>query len=80
MAKNILKGAIDYIRKNMDEDDLAILRAEMNKCYNMHLIPDDNVMDCNRVIDMLDEYGEENDLVEGWWENYEMSDILEKLY
>ena len=74
-----LDKAIDYIRENMDEDDMAILKANMSKCYKAHLIPDDNVMDCDVVIDLLNEYGEENGLEEDWWEDYEMSDILEKL-
>ena len=72
--------AIAYVRENMDADDMAILRAEMNKFYNMHLIPNDGVMDCSEVIDLLEEYGEENDLPEGWWEEYgEMDEWLAKL-
>lgn len=72
--------AVDYVRENMDEDDMAILHAEMNKCYKMHLIPDEDVMDCSRVADLLDEYGEEHDLPERWWEEYaEMDEILVKL-
>ena len=78
--KSELDKALDYVRKNMDEDGMAILHAEMNKCYKMHLIPDDDVMDCSQVIDLLEEYGEEHDLPEGWWESEcEISDILVKL-
>lgn len=80
MAKSRLKKAIDYVKSNMDEDDMAILQAEMNKCYKMHLIPSENVMDCSKVIDLLEEYGDENDLPEGWWEEYgDIEDILVKL-
>lgn len=80
MAKSRLKKAIDYVKSNMDEDDMAILQAEMNKCYKMHLIPGENVMDCSKVIDLLEEYGDENDLPEGWWEEYgDIEDILVKL-
>ena len=80
MAKTRLQKAIDYVRENMDEDDMAILQAEMNKCYKMHLIPTEDVMDCSSVADLLDEYGEEHDLPERWWEEYaEMDEILVKL-
>lgn len=79
MAKKTIDKAIDYIRDNIDEDDMAILKAEMNKCYKAHIIPDDNVMNCDCIIDLLDEYGQDNDLPEGWWEDYEMSDILVNL-
>jgi len=72
-----VRKAIKYVRENMDEDDMAILHAEMNKCYKMHLIPDSNVMDCSKVSEQLEEYGEENDLPEGWWEEYgEMDEWL----
>ena len=79
-AKSRIKKAIEYIRKNMDEDDMAILKASMNKCYKQHLIPDEDVMDCDRVIELLGEYGEENELDERWWEEEtELSDILAEL-
>lgn len=63
-----LKKAVRYVRENMDEDDMAILQAEMNKCYKMHLIPTNDTMDCGKVIDLLEEYGQDNDLPECWWE------------
>ena len=79
-AKSRIKKAIEYIRENMDEDDMAILKASMNKCYKQHLIPDEDVVDCDRVIELLDEYGEENELDERWWEeDTELSDILSEL-
>lgn len=75
-----IKKAVQYVRDNMDEDDMAILKAEMTKCYNMHLIPSENAVDCSSVIDLLEEYGEDNDLPEGWWESEcEIDEILAKL-
>jgi hypothetical protein len=72
--------AVDYVRENMDEDDMAILQAEMNQCYKAHIIPAENVMDCDKVIDLLNEYAEENDLPERWWEDEcEIDEILVKL-
>ena len=75
--KTDIQKAIDYVRDNMDEDDMAILKAEMNKCYNAHLIPSEDVMDCDKVVELLDEYGQENDLPERWWESEcEIDEIL----
>ena len=72
--------AIRYVRDNMSSCDIDRLHSEMQECYEMHLIPDDSVMDCSEVIDLLEEYGEENDLPEGWWESEcEMDEILIKL-
>ena len=75
-----LDKAIQYVRDNMDEDDMAVLQFEMDKCYNMHIIPNDSSMDCSKVIDLLEEYGQENDLPEGWWESEcDIDEILVKL-
>lgn len=78
--KTDIDKAIEYVRDNMDEDDMAILKAEMNKCYKMHLIPAEDTMECSKVIDLLEEYGNENDLPERWWESEcEIDEILCKL-
>ena len=78
--KSELDKAIDYVREQMDVDDMAILQAEMNKCYKNHLVPNDNVMDCSKVIDLLEEYGQDNDMPEGWWmEEGDIDDILLRL-
>lgn len=69
--------AIDYVRDNMDEDDMAILKAKMNQCYKSHLIPSEIVTDCSKVVELLDEYGQENDMPERWWESEcEIDEIL----
>lgn len=78
--KSELDKAIDYVREQMDVDDMAILQAEINKCYKNHLVPNDNVMDCSKVIDLLEEYGQDNDMPEGWWmEEGDIDDILLRL-
>ena len=75
--KTDIDKAIEYIRENMDEDDMAILQAEMNQCYKAHLIPGENTMDCDRVVELLNEYGQENELPERWWESEcEIDEIL----
>ena len=75
-----LGKAIQYVRDNMSEWEMDALKAEMEGCYEMHLIPDRNVMDCDRVVDLLREFGDENDLPEGWWESEcDFDEILTKL-
>ena len=72
-----LQKAIRYVKEQMDENDMVILHAEMDKCYKAHLVPDEDTMECGKVIDLLEEYGQDNDLPEGWWmSEAEMADIL----
>ena len=72
-----LQKAIQYVKDNMDEDDMAILKAEMNLCWKSHIVPDEDTVECGKVIDLLEEYGQDNDLPEGWWmSEAEMADIL----
>ena len=64
----------------MDGADLNILKAEAEKCYESHLIPSESVMDCDRVVELLDEYGQENGLEERWWEDeMEIDEIIAEL-
>lgn len=71
------RSGIAYVLENMDEDDKNIIRAECNKAYKQHLIPDDNIVDDSTIIFLLDEYGEDNGLPDGWYlEEYDASEIL----
>lgn len=75
-SKEYRKG-IAYVMENMDEDDKAIIHAECNKAYKQHLVPDDNIVDDSKITDLLEEYGENNELPEGWYEEeYDASEIL----
>ena len=79
-GKNHFHKAVEYIRQNMDVDDMAILQAKMNQCYKAHLVPSEDAMDCDNVIELLEEYGLENDLEECWWEDeFDISDFLTEL-
>lgn len=72
--------AIAYVKENIDEDDLACIKAEANKCWKQHLVPTENLIDCEAITDLLEEYGEDNGLPEGWWEEYaEIDEIICKL-
>lgn len=78
-SEDYRKG-IAYVMKELDEDDKAIIRAECNKAYKMHLVPNGDVVDDSKIIDLLEEYGQDHDLPEGWHEEeYDSSEILTML-
>lgn len=75
-----IEAAVKYIRENMSEVELAIISSEVDKCYEMHLVPNDSVIDCGKVIDLLEEYGEEHDLGSDWYlSELEIDDIMCRL-
>lgn len=75
-----LREGIKYVAENIDEDDLACIKAEANKCWKQHLAPTENLIDCEAITDLLEEYGQEHDLDERWWEEYaEIDEIINKL-
>lgn len=68
------------MREQLAEEDLAVIRAQVDRNYRNHMAPSDYVTDDAKVIDLLEEYGQDNDLPEGWWENEgDIDDILLKL-
>jgi hypothetical protein len=66
-----VKDAIAHVRANVDMYDVkhAILTIGIKKCP---LFQVDYELD-NQICDLMEEYGENNDLPEGWW----MSEIDE---
>lgn len=62
-----MKAGLDYVRSQLKPEDLALLRAHVDKAYVEH---GNYIYDNSKVIDLLEEYGDDNDLPEGWWENY----------
>jgi hypothetical protein len=79
-----LEAALDYVRKEMDSDDLAIIRAKVSKNMKERCSAWYGV-DYAKVEELLYEYGEAHDLIdedadEEWWEEYgDIDDILLKL-
>lgn len=62
------KPALDYVRSQLDEWRLEEYRAAINSAYEYHTTPT-AYADFDHIRDLLEEYGQENDLPEGWWEN-----------
>lgn len=70
------KDAVLYVRDQMDEDDLTILRAQVSKNYAQHNAPATGIDD-SKIIDLLEEYGEDHDLPEGWYlDEYDADDVM----
>jgi len=77
--RTALAEALDYVREQLDEDELLIYKATVSKNLN-HRMPVSEGLDDGKIIDLLEEYGEDNDLPEGWWEEYgDIEDVLMKL-
>ena len=70
------KDAVLYVRDQMDEEDLTILRAQVSKNYKQHNAPATGIDD-SKVTDLLEEYGEDHDLPEGWYlDEYDADDVM----
>jgi hypothetical protein len=77
--RTVLDEGIEYVHQNISAPAMAIIRAKIDLNYEAHLSPACGV-DCSKVIDLLEEYGDENDLPEGWWEEYaDIDEIILKL-
>ena len=75
-----LTEALDYVREQLGPETLAIIKAQVDRSYRYHMAPSDCVTEDGKVIDLLEEYGQDNDLPEGWWENEgDIDDILLRL-
>lgn len=71
------REGIRYMLSQLDEDDKAVIRAECNQALNQHQIPDSNIVDDSKITDLLEEYGADEELPEGWYlEEYDASEIL----
>ena len=74
-SEDYRKG-IAYVKEQMDEEDLTILRAQVSKNYKQHNAPATGIDD-HRIIDLLEEYGEDHDLPEGWYlDEYDADDVM----
>jgi hypothetical protein len=78
--RTTLDDGLDYVRGELDRaDELLIYKATVSKNLD-HRLPAATGLDDGKIIDLLEEYGEDNDLPEGWWEEYgDIDDILMKL-
>lgn len=75
---NIKEKAMNYVRKNIDEDYLDYLSNKANamRCP-ISLI---DTIFADTVYDLLEEFGEDNELPENYWMEFgDIDDILNQL-
>ena len=62
-----MRKAVAYINEQLEPDDKAIIAAQVSKNFKQHMNPAYGIDD-GKIIDLLEEYGDDHDLGEGWWE------------
>ena len=70
-----MQKALDYVRQNVDMGyvNYLVSNAMEMRCPMGSLDP----VFTDLICDLLEEYGEDNDLPEGWWLEYgDIDDIL----
>ena len=76
--KSNLQQALDYVRRELGIGALTVVRYQRNVNW-LRRQPVTTDHD-DEIQDLLEEWGEEHDLPEGWWANEtDMEDILEMI-
>ena len=76
--KTHFEKALDYVRKHVDMLYIShcIVRAMEQRCPFSVSFPTST----DEITDLLEEYGQDNDLPEGWWcEHGDIDDVIEML-
>lgn len=77
-AKSIFGKAVAYVKANISDEKVQHAKWVM-AAHNMELADVDESLD-NDINDLMEEYGSNHDLSEGWWLGYGTTeDILWKL-
>lgn len=70
MIMEHLEKAIQYVRENKDwseaEEQVALDQISKMRCPLNMTSTGSHI--CDKIRDLMDEYGEDNDLAEGWWD------------
>ena len=71
-----IRKAVAYINEQLEPEDKTIICAMVDKNFNRHMNPSYGIDD-GKITDLLEEYGDDHDLGEGWWESEcELDDIV----
>ena len=62
-----MRKAVAYINEQLEPEDKDIIAAQVSKNFKQHMNPAYGIDD-GKIIDLLEEYGDDHDLGEGWWE------------
>lgn len=78
MKNDYLTKALQYVKDNVDYVDVehAIHHMEEGN-YPLRMV-DDGL--ASRIYDLMDEYGIDNDLPDGWLDEYDEDDLIYKLF
>lgn len=69
--ETIEKKAMKYVWNQLTDMDKAEIDLAIERAYYNHTsIEDTDDEICERVADLLDEYGQDNELQEDWWLDY----------
>lgn len=72
---NDIEKAIGYVRDNVDLED--VLTAKLNMGFLREPLYRVNNTLCDEIYDLMEEYGADNELPEGWWlEEHDEETIL----
>lgn len=73
-----MKDAIDYVRQNVDMDEVRYTIHQMEKSRLPLYNANPNL--CDQIYDLMEEYGQDNGFPENWWfEHNDEESILFKL-
>lgn len=70
-----IRKAVAYINTHLADEDKAIIGAKVSKNFKEHMNPAYGI-DEEKIIDLLEEYGEDHNLPEGWWMEETLDDIV----
>lgn len=70
-----IRKAVAYINTHLADEDKVIIGAKVSKNFKEHMNPAYGI-DEGKIIDLLEEYGEDHNLPEGWWMEEELDDIV----
>lgn len=75
----MIEEVVEYVRQNVDmaEVEVTIRKMAQRREPLYHV----NIQLCNTIFDLLEEFGDDNDLSEGWYliEGVDEEDVLFKL-
>lgn len=75
---NNLDKALEYVRENIDV--LYYRKLYIQTMTSRISFSHTCCWDSDAIVDLLEEYGEENDLPEGWWCEYgDIDDIVQQI-
>lgn len=74
-SEDYRKG-IAYVKEQLEDFEKDIIRAKVNRNYAQHNSPSTG-LDDHRIIDLLEEYGQDHDLPEDWYlDEYDADDVM----